>query len=196
MTDGGWTASRRERGFTLPELMIVMVVMGILLGVGIPTYRDTIARTRVTSKMNELVGAMQAARGEAVRRGVDVSVCAVESGVKCGNGSAGSWSTGWAVIAEDPAGTTGAQDASDEVVGRNDIESTTLTYRGWGTATPGLAITYRPNGATRLGAGTNFQLVVCNSSSHGGAITIDATGRPKASTLEGSDLSDQCGSVP
>jgi type IV fimbrial biogenesis protein FimT len=185
-------ARPRQAGFTLPELMIVIVIVGVMLGLGVPAYRDTIARTRITSKMNELVGAMQVARAESVRRGVDVSLCAVETGSACGETTNGTWNIGWAIIVENPAGTQGKQDAGEEVVNRNDVETMRLTFEeldGDAAAAP-KSITFRPSGSIR---GAGFTLVLCSGTDHGGWIVVDATGRARAATLYGSDLEDQCG---
>ena len=184
---------RSQRGFTLPEMLVVMVVVGVMLGVAVPAYRDVIARNRITARMNELVGAMQLARSESVRRGIDVSLCAVETGAKCGLGTSGSWATGWAIIAENAGGTDGTQDAADEVVSRNDVEMEGLSYYSAAKAAAVKAITFRPSGATRLAPGASFSLVICSGSDHGGRLTVDATGRPRATTLSGSDLATQCG---
>src|SRR5688572_11559184 len=43
------------RGFTLLELMAAIAVLGILLGIGVPAFREMLAANRLTSVANEMV---------------------------------------------------------------------------------------------------------------------------------------------
>lgn len=44
----------RQSGFTLIELMIVIVIIGVLAGIGIPAYNDYVMRARVSEAVNGL----------------------------------------------------------------------------------------------------------------------------------------------
>lgn len=45
---------RAQKGFTLVELMIVVVVIGILASIGVPAYSDYVLRGKLTEAMTEL----------------------------------------------------------------------------------------------------------------------------------------------
>lgn len=45
---------KKQKGFTLVELMIVVVIVGILASIGIPAYSDYVLRGKLTEAMTEL----------------------------------------------------------------------------------------------------------------------------------------------
>lgn len=45
---------REEQGFTLVELLVVIVIIGVLAGIGIPTYRGFIQRSYEAATLAEL----------------------------------------------------------------------------------------------------------------------------------------------
>lgn len=83
-------ASRRaQSGFTLVELMITVVVMAVVLGVAVPSFAGMMAQNRLVATTNEVVGAVQLARVEAVRRNARVGLCPTVNGAAC---SGADWS--------------------------------------------------------------------------------------------------------
>jgi type IV fimbrial biogenesis protein FimT len=55
-----------RRAFTLPELMLVLAVAGILLGIAVPSLTDAWNRIQVESAANQLVTAHQRGRMMAI----------------------------------------------------------------------------------------------------------------------------------
>lgn len=103
---------RAMNGFTMVELMITIAVAAILLAIALPSFRSTINNNRVTNRSNDLVGALNVARLEALSRGRTVSVCASADGASCSGSTA--WNAGWIVFVD--GGTAGVVDGSDVVL--------------------------------------------------------------------------------
>ena len=91
---------KRNHGFTLIELMITLMVMGVVIFIAVPNFADLIRNNRITTSSNELVIAMQIARSEAVKRSDEVSVCArASNGSQSCSDDADTWAQGWLVAA-------------------------------------------------------------------------------------------------
>ncbi|MGI4847915.1 MAG: type IV pilin protein [Janthinobacterium lividum] len=56
----GLRQKRRQRGFTLIELMIVVVIVGILAAVALPNYNEYVRRGRRSDAMSALTSGAQA----------------------------------------------------------------------------------------------------------------------------------------
>lgn len=65
----------RQKGFSLIELMITIVVAAVLLAVAIPSFRNIILANELTTTTNEWVTAVNLARSEAIKRSAAVVVC-------------------------------------------------------------------------------------------------------------------------
>ncbi len=76
----------KQRGFTLIELMITMVIGVILLAVGLPSFKSITDNTRMAASANNLVMAMLLARSEAVRTGLNVYVSPLSAANGWGSG--------------------------------------------------------------------------------------------------------------
>ena len=118
-----------SKGFTLIELMVVIGIIAIITVIGVPSFRTLIADNRLASTSNNILGALQIARSEAVTQRTVVKVCGTNAGnTACGNST--DWSSGVLimrgstvvkVIASNNTGVTATSS-------RNDIE-----YLGNGT---------------------------------------------------------------
>jgi len=65
---------RKESGFTLIELLIVITLLGIVATVAVPSFSQLIESNRRVTTTNDLLGLINYARAEALRRGVATEV--------------------------------------------------------------------------------------------------------------------------
>jgi type IV fimbrial biogenesis protein FimT len=91
-------------GFTLMELLVTMTVVGILMAIAVPSYRYVTTANRASSEINALLGDVQMARGEAMKEGQFVTICASVDGASCAGSTA--WNSGWIVFSDAPPLTT------------------------------------------------------------------------------------------
>lgn len=118
--------SIRRNGFTLIELMVTLIIAAILLMTGVPSMVAYKRNADLTSATNTLFSAINAARGEAMKRGMYASV------VPTGNGS--DWNTGWIVFVD--ANQNGIYDASaDSIVLQQPAMQSYITVTGNNIAT-------------------------------------------------------------
>lgn len=129
---------RHVRGFTLIELMVTLVVLGIIVSIAMPAFSGLMNSNRLVAQSNELVGGIQLARGEAIRRNARVSFCGSTDGANC-VADASAW-THWLVVLD--------SDSSILQVGQIRLPAQVSS------ATP--RITFQPDGLARTAAGLLF----------------------------------------
>jgi type IV fimbrial biogenesis protein FimT len=88
-----------QKGFTLVELLITMVVVSILLATAVPSFMQFIKNNRVTGQSNSFVVSTHMARNEAVKRGAGTTMCAANADMDACSGS-NDWSTGWIIFSD------------------------------------------------------------------------------------------------
>lgn len=65
---------RKVRGFTLLELLVTISIIAILGGLALPAFNGVIEGSRLTSSTNAIVGALNLARSEAIKRKLPIEV--------------------------------------------------------------------------------------------------------------------------
>jgi type IV fimbrial biogenesis protein FimT len=182
-----------QTGFTLIELLVTMTIIAILLAVAVPAFNSSIASARASDGANSLLGALELARSEAMRRGVTVSVCRVTAvpATACNNAAGGSfvaadWAAGWMIFADTAAGgTVGTFDAgppADEVVTFQQQFAPGAATRVEIVETSAAVgvVTYRPDGL-RPGNALTFRIAYPQAAQGAGQscrqLTVNATGQ-------------------
>lgn len=167
---------KRERGFTLIELMIAVGLTGLLLSMAIPALDQFTTNARQTGAINDFVSSMHVARSTAVTTNFRVTVCASAGGANC---EAVSWDQGWIVF--------GDRDSDQVVDGDEVIAAASAGIEGLSIQSGefGQFLMYRPNGRVMNASvnGNSGQFTVCD---HRGAdkakvLIIDLSGRPRLS---------------
>lgn len=146
-----------SRGFTLIELMVVIVIAAILLGIAVPSFQDATLSGKLRSYSNSLVASARQARSEALKRNAIVKMCASSDGASCtGSG----WQDGWILVS---GGTV-----------LKVQEAATIGFKINGTVN---TIDFNPSGL----ASTSATFTVCRKTPSVGSqervVTLSATGR-------------------
>ena len=90
-----------QSGVTLIEMLVTLAVAAILLAAAVPSFTSLVQNNRAAAQVNDLVVAMHTARGEAIKRGFPVTLCASANQNSCSGGA--NWSGGWIVFQDGAA---------------------------------------------------------------------------------------------
>ena len=146
-----------QLGLTLIELMVTLAVVAVTLSIGVPSFQGMASSNRMSSAANSLIGALNVARSEAIKRGARVNVAATSTTTN--------WTSGWKVQLNSDSTAIGTIKAFDPLTGMQ-ITGTSAQYQ------------FLPTGFLALSAAET--ITVCDSSltgETGRKITISISGR-------------------
>jgi type IV fimbrial biogenesis protein FimT len=150
---------RTQRGFTLLELMITVVIVGILTAIGVPALSSMLDNSKISQGADMLIASLGVARGQASELNARVAVCRSTDGAACSG--TGDWRAGWIVFVD--KGTIGTKDSADQIL----LVQPALKEGGLISPSGNVAgyISYLSNGQTRTiaGAALNGSLYVCGT---------------------------------
>jgi type IV fimbrial biogenesis protein FimT len=92
--------SKSQLGFTLYELLITIVIVGIILGFGVPNLIQFTQNSRMTSTANDLHAAFLLARNESARARTNITVCASADPMGAASTCDGTWDQGFIVFVD------------------------------------------------------------------------------------------------
>ncbi len=146
----------RPRGFSLLELMTVLIIAGVLLGIGVPAMGDFWRNARITGAANDVMVALHMARSEAIKRRQPVTLCtSAAPQVANPTCAASAQLLGWITFVD--TNQSGQRDAGEALLLQHEPLPGAVTGRA--SANP-LRITYLDNGFA-LNANA-AQLVLCD----------------------------------
>jgi type IV fimbrial biogenesis protein FimT len=177
-------------GFTLIELMVTLSIGAILLTVAVPSFIQFQRNSELTTITNSLIAAINTARAEAMKTGMNALVVATNNG--------SDWSKGWVVFVD--IDNDGSYSTGDTIVMTRDALPSHITVSGTNTiaATPSY-IRYNSSGFSKpkLGDLANATInlsrndVASTDYSQIRRIKIAKTGRPRVCTPQ-SDSDAAC----
>ncbi len=155
-------AHKKQYGFTILELMVVVTIAAILAMFAVPNFTVMLKNNCIITKTNSMVSSLQFARSEAVKRNNDVSLVALNAA-----DANNEWGLGWNIV-DDATATTIRVVQIQECSATTADETLTTPYN--------TTITYGGDGF-RTDAGI---VDICDdrTGEMGRRITISATGRP------------------
>lgn len=90
-----WQASK---GMTVIELLIILAAIAIVVMISVPGSTMVLEHYRLKSTSSDLVGGLNLAKGEALKRNSTVRVCPSSNGRFCRTD--GNWNHGWLVYSD------------------------------------------------------------------------------------------------
>ncbi|MEO7127477.1 MAG: GspH/FimT family pseudopilin, partial [Rhodoferax sp.] len=133
-----------HKGFTLVELLVTVTLVAIALALGVPSFTAFQRNAELTSAANSLVAAVNATRGEAMKRGMRAMMIPADGA---------NWSSGWVVFV-DKNQSLAYETGSDITTATGDPSPAYLSVTGNGPAggtTP--YIMYDASGYSKLKGG-------------------------------------------
>jgi type IV fimbrial biogenesis protein FimT len=91
------TSKFANRGFTIIELMVTLAVAAVLTIVAAPSFSSFMQEQRFRSAMGMLLGDLNFARSEAIKRNAHVLVCPRTSQSAASCNASNDWKSGWTV---------------------------------------------------------------------------------------------------
>ncbi len=150
---------QKNKGLTLIELMVTLVILGIVAAVAVPGYQSLINHNRLTSASNQLLSSVATARSEALKLKEAVTITPKSN----------DWTKGWVVT----VGTGSSQKtifSQDKLDDSLNLSSTSSTN----------AVVFGANGYTSsLNPWSGSGVVFCNKDKSGRKISLQRSGSTK-----------------
>jgi type IV fimbrial biogenesis protein FimT len=164
------------------ELMVALTVLGILVGIGVPSFANIMRNNQIAAQSSSFMQALTLARSEAMKRGLRVSICPIANNDS--SECTADWNGGWMVF-EDDLGTVGLRDAGDEPIQLWPAPSSGVTVSATETS-----VVYMPSAAVVAARTFLITKEGCNNDQRR-QITIGASGRVNLSRISCVDETEE-----
>jgi type IV fimbrial biogenesis protein FimT len=152
---------KNQNGFTLYELLITMLIVGVVLTYGVPNMLAFNQNGRITSTANDLHAAFHLARSESGRAKTNITICASANPLDAAANCGGTWDQGYIVFVDND-GDINRSGATETVLRAHGPVADGVTHLVANDAT---YFSYSSTGLGRPNVGGNTaisQVVVCD----------------------------------
>lgn len=158
---------RTQHGFTLYELLITVLVIGVILTFGVPNMLQFSQNSRMTSAANDLHSAFHLARSESSRAKTNITVCASDNSMAADSDCGGTWEDGFIVFVDTDGNIS--RTGAETVLRAGGPVDDSITFAVAGDATH---FSYASTGLGRtiVGNPSVTQIVMCDERGTGTAV--------------------------
>ncbi len=186
------TNMKKQCGLTLIELMVTLAVFAALVGLGVSGLSTMSSGNRLITLNNAISGDLSVARSEAIKQGINVTVCASsDSTAPTPNCNTTNWELGWiSFVDKDNDGDF--INGTDVLLSIHEALPAGITMRTTDFDDAG-RIRYRPNGAVRdtnADGDSDGTIKICGADANttkARAVNVSNLGRSSIAVDTGSD---------
>lgn len=152
---------RHQSGFTLYELLITVLIVGVVLTLGVPNMTEFTRNSRISASANDLHAAFHLARTESAHAKTNVTICASADPLGPAPDCDGTWDQGFIVFL-DENGDLLRNNADETIIRTHGPVDDSLTLAVANDAT---YFSYGPSGMGRGNVDGNTavtQIIVCD----------------------------------
>ncbi|WP_167854832.1 GspH/FimT family pseudopilin [Mangrovimicrobium sediminis] len=176
----------KQRGFSIVELMVVLVVLAVTLTLAAPSFIDTRKNSQIRTESYAFRSTLTNARSEAMARRFPVIVCESADNTNCT--TSGDWSNGYLAFAD--MDEDDAPDPNEIIINHRvsapEIELAFEDFSGTGQS----RVSFSTRGEARGSSGT---MIICDDrgAKRGSAVILRGSGQVSMATdTDGSEIVD------
>jgi type IV fimbrial biogenesis protein FimT len=165
----------KQTGYTLGELLLTVAIGGILTGLAATAFPDLLKNNQMVGDVNSLVGHINLARSEAIKRNLPAALCQTndsQAATPICNSVDANWDTGWLIFVDDDGDQT--FDVGEFLISRGDPSGAVEMVAGMGE------LGFAADGFLSTGQ-VLFSLCDARGIDHGRQLSVSVTGRPEVS---------------